>query len=380
VDTENLVGIVYKGGEGSGHHDHQGRPGEVGGSLPSGAAGVAEASKDVARSKYGVRVSRGDILDMSPEEVHAQLRAEYERAQGHGLRIAHQEDSVLSLMLESSRGNTDANKTWGLGISITEEEFVENWTKIIEEAGGDPDPRFVLATIRDINDAVEAGWLEVPDNVIIVIRRHSPSFDNNSQANYSHSIKGGSNPTGKIQIFQNAGEQGDEINAGQGKTYKTLEEWLAQDRKTQPLISEDMWDRATFTSNYLGDGMGAIVLHELGHHWENEMGAEAQTHMRSQELLDWGWRSMEKATPEYEQYWETSKRVAKMISFYATDSPGELAAEAYALSKHPDYETMSEYRRKFVEHMLYGTGEPLPRMKIEQSPAAQWLEEIEAEA
>jgi len=378
MDIENLVGIIYRGGEGSGHHEHQGRPGKVGGSLPSGTGRhdvppmrprQPGQEMEGRRSKYGVRVTSADILEMSPEEVQTQIQDEYERAGGHGIRIAHEQKNVIDMMLQNAKDTVDPTKTWGIGIDTTEEEFIGNWERIINEAGGDADPRFVLATIRDINDAVEAGWLEIPEDVVIVIRRNNPNFDNNSQANYN---------MGRVQIFQNVGEQGDDVNASFGKSYLTLENWLEKDRKTKPLESDDWYGRATFTSEYFGGGMGAIVLHELGHHWDHT-GDEGGTGMRAQELLDWGFRSWERATPERDQYDETSRRVTKLISSYATDAPGELAAEAYAISKHPDYETLSEYRRKFIEHMLLGTGEPLPRMRVGKGPAAEWLEEIKAE-
>jgi hypothetical protein len=44
--------LIGKGGEGSGHHDHEGRPGEVGGSLPSGVSGGAAKVSDDVERKY----------------------------------------------------------------------------------------------------------------------------------------------------------------------------------------------------------------------------------------------------------------------------------------------------------------------------------------
>jgi hypothetical protein len=48
MPTEKLI---QRGGPGSGHHGHRGRPGEVGGSLPSGAAGP---SKPLGKTEVGI--------------------------------------------------------------------------------------------------------------------------------------------------------------------------------------------------------------------------------------------------------------------------------------------------------------------------------------
>ncbi|MFA5035710.1 MAG: hypothetical protein WC479_00845 [Candidatus Izemoplasmatales bacterium] len=59
--------IILKGGAGSGHHGHKGRPGEVGGSLPKGAS----AAKKVREVKFL-------NADEVPEEHKNQIRQELE--------------------------------------------------------------------------------------------------------------------------------------------------------------------------------------------------------------------------------------------------------------------------------------------------------------
>jgi len=55
VDGAKYPFFRIRGGPGSGHHGHKGRPGEVGGSLPSGAAGGGSAENPVIDSETGFR-------------------------------------------------------------------------------------------------------------------------------------------------------------------------------------------------------------------------------------------------------------------------------------------------------------------------------------
>ncbi|NIM22471.1 MAG: hypothetical protein GTN64_08685 [Candidatus Latescibacteria bacterium] len=348
--------LIDRGGPGSGHHGHRGRPGEVGGSLPSGAVAVEDVSAE--KSRHGVRINHADILDLTEDQVVEQIEFEYKRAHELGIKnIEYERDKVLQSMMEHSRGNHPPDRNFGWGNDMTPEKFIENWTRIIEEAGGDPDPKFVLAVLRDINDSVEAGWLEIPDNVNIVIRRVNDDFDGAAAANYSSGDARGSNRNGKIQIFQTPQDQGDAVTADfDVMKLSSLEDWLKKDRKMTEF--DDRWG-STFTSEYFGGGMGATVLHELGHAWDDgeipDNRKDNKEWARSQELLAWGFRSAEKGTPEYDHWWESKKKASAMISFYASEYPNELVAEAYSLYRHPNFENLPDERKRYIEHILYGT-------------------------
>ena len=58
---------IERGGPGSGHHDHEGRPGEVGGSLPSGQAGSKPAPQG------GSRVAEADAPYVDEDEYRPKL-------------------------------------------------------------------------------------------------------------------------------------------------------------------------------------------------------------------------------------------------------------------------------------------------------------------
>jgi len=99
VDTENLVGIVYKGGEGSGHHDHQGRPGEVGGSLPSGAAGAATDEAKISIPRTYKSAEFGARLDKQIDAVEKILG----RLPNDVILITDDVDAAIKAVLESEQ-------------------------------------------------------------------------------------------------------------------------------------------------------------------------------------------------------------------------------------------------------------------------------------
>ncbi|MCK5548198.1 MAG: hypothetical protein KAI64_04240, partial [Thermoplasmata archaeon] len=309
------------------------------------------------RSKYGVRENNDDILNMSPEEVDQALETEYERARelGYGDQLEHRADAMIEKMLEAAYTNADPSRNSGVGINISEEEFIQNWKRNIEGGGGEVDPRFALRVIRDINDAVDAGWLEIPDNVLIVIRRENKDFDRGSQAHWAGASAFMEGATGKVEIFQNVEAQGDSINkalypdAGQ---YNTLEEWLGKTKEPAELSPEGPYAGVTFTGYYFGGGMGAVVLHELGHRFDDESMVKVEGGYRSlsipaQGRLDWGYR-YSKDEDQKEQYNQTSRLAKEMVSYYATESPGEFVAEIYSISNHPDFDSLGDYRKEYI--------------------------------
>ena len=78
-DLNRLVArtLEEKGGEGSGHHDHAGRPGEVGGSAPSGVAAIGEYDPDPRYEDYDTREGKRFRIDTDREHLIDQFRKDH---------------------------------------------------------------------------------------------------------------------------------------------------------------------------------------------------------------------------------------------------------------------------------------------------------------
>lgn len=76
-DEEGIV-IVERGGPGSGHYDHDGRPGEVGGSLPSGDAPSWSAGRHIAVDGYVLWNGKyGELVDQWALEVDGEMATNF---------------------------------------------------------------------------------------------------------------------------------------------------------------------------------------------------------------------------------------------------------------------------------------------------------------
>ncbi|MCK5548881.1 MAG: hypothetical protein KAI64_07680, partial [Thermoplasmata archaeon] len=78
-DLNRLVArtLEEKGGEGSGHHDHAGRPSEVGGSAPSGVAAIGEYDPDPRYEDYDTREGKRFRIDTDREHLIDQFRKDH---------------------------------------------------------------------------------------------------------------------------------------------------------------------------------------------------------------------------------------------------------------------------------------------------------------
>ena len=94
--TEGFMKIVERGGAGSGHHDHEGRPGEVGGSLPSGASGADQAE--------GGRVSEDD-----PVYAEEKLTAAKEEAGKAGKEFENRLERFIDIANNKQLEMTDTD-------------------------------------------------------------------------------------------------------------------------------------------------------------------------------------------------------------------------------------------------------------------------------
>jgi hypothetical protein len=80
-----------------------------------------------------------------------------------------------------------------------------------------------------------------------------------------------------------------------------------------------------------------VATHEYGH---AEANADPDIEMRASQAID-------QLGP---------KEIDSLISKYAFTNPGEAAAEAYTLYKHPDYSALSPRARAVIEYILLGKG------------------------
>lgn len=88
----------------------------------------------------------------------------------------------------------------------------------------------------------------------------------------------------------------------------------------------------------------AVYLHEYGHHIEqNDVGVSRRARVIEAEMDE---------NPEFKDW------IKNNISVYATANSRELAAECFALAVHPEYDTVSDETKKFVEELL---GDKMPR-------------------
>jgi hypothetical protein len=92
---------------------------------------------------------------------------------------------------------------------------------------------------------------------------------------------------------------------------------------------------------------GGIYVHELGHALDRfGTGAEKQAQIASP-----GGRKIDGGVLDFKE-WRTW--VKNNISYYAATNPGELAAEAYAMMKHPDFNWQSDEVKGFVKQIWEG--------------------------
>jgi hypothetical protein len=79
--TTAEIEAIIRGGPGSGHHGHRGRPGEVGGSLPGEGFSLADAPKSFKRDQ--VEKVLIWILDHD-RNLHSDLASNLEQTHTHG--------------------------------------------------------------------------------------------------------------------------------------------------------------------------------------------------------------------------------------------------------------------------------------------------------
>jgi len=86
--------IVVKGGTGSGDYGHAGRPGQIGGSAPSGAIVVHHPSTRLARVRFGKKFSKENLEDVKDSPWHGAFRSNVAHVKNDGDVILKYKETI----------------------------------------------------------------------------------------------------------------------------------------------------------------------------------------------------------------------------------------------------------------------------------------------
>lgn len=296
VEQSLIIGRhhIERGGPGSGHRGHAGRPGEVGGSLPGMSLPMEydtlEIREQIVRGrKLGVEYILG------PENAADFLAEVWQRFQEN--RVVPPPD-ILKKMEEA-----------GL-FDDTYESVRNGW---YEKLAAIPQAKvwFVEKVMKQVNQAVEDFGIENPPPVLI--RWHILNRDDSGAAQYF-------------------GDKYDSNNAYIGI-------WQSNELSGWYHLGPDERD-AALTSQYFENSIQGTYIHEYGHHELDNNSKFANAVINAEAVI------------------ETHKNAIRYnISDYAIERPVELAAEAYSIYRHPRYEEFPERTRQLIDHILFA-GDP----------------------
>jgi GNAT superfamily N-acetyltransferase len=281
---------VTRGGPGSGHFGHEGRPGEVGGSLPSGAAAA--------------EIGGGTVAER------------LERLRSLGVRIGA---TTVDEMIDVQAQNYEQDHGWDE--DHTPEQFYENWRSkydydaVASEA-------FQEYVIEGLESAIAQGIVD-PSELMIVIRKPDPSSHGEDSLTAEHS--------GVIFIYEHEFIETPELMEWSvnhfNESHIPPPEWGSGNPDDWPSTTSQAFDH-----NYAG-----IVAHEVGHSKQTWRG-ENSPYRRAQLYLS------------DENRWD----IKRWVSSYAVTSANEFEAECFALSRHPDFDQFPEQTRRIVNYVIYG--------------------------
>jgi len=363
-DFMDLAGIEERslierapGGAGSGHFEHAGREGEVGGSQPGkggGAKRIGEAadSREVDLPPLTPRPDPADnelLRQEGPDRtVYSPevLEREIIRARSNGLNMSGDEPEEI---IEWMADIYEKQFGWKPDEGYTREAFVDNWKNNFEQGHIIPvDPEFYHRFLVGINDGIESGIIsasDVQDVPILLQKIEQPTTAANARYNINR---------GWIEINQ---------TGWHGLTPEGMDErlWTEGFLKTAAPGSRHegfdggMWMESN-VSEYYEDEMVGHVLHELGHHFhlgDPEKEAAITERARWTHNLDQSLDAQDEATD----------MIKRNISYYASVGLGteesktqELVAECYAIYRHPEYDQWDDASKEVVEYVLFGSG------------------------
>lgn len=263
-------------------------------SLPTPAAPVKPLTGEEIEKHLGIRLkpAPGPRKPFVPAKT---VREAEETAKALGTIVAHRTGDVLELMAE----RYGAAHGWTGG--KTKDGFVKNWKKRIK--GSEPDPEVLLEALNGVNSAVHSGKAAPWPTVI-----RKPIEDNNEDF-----IAGRYMPHEDYLVIYDNGD--------------------AKKNHEPSDITKRLID---VPSAYASDWEGTYV-HEYGHHY---------TIRDRPEIVKRAADRLRDMTPE------TKSRIKDLVSNYATSNDLELAAEAYTLSRHPEFNRRSRESQEFVREIL----------------------------
>jgi hypothetical protein len=335
--------LTLRGGPGSGHFDHEGRPGEVGGSLPddfhsaqkrrSYPDDMQETRRRIERLGGTVAWSKDDLDKLWDSNAKRRMESRLEDFEPEAREYwrGHFEEQVAKEI------RTDKGR--------------HPMTIAFDASGG---RLMVESQARAYLDAYE-GLLQdgaFAESPMALILTPSPSDEELDAFVAKHPTRGA---FAKSEL--NDGAAGKYLSYMRGFwafDYPDLfgvsgQKWWDDEHKGKP-PAWDFTERMSATSMYSPIETG-VILHEYGHHLD-ALDVFPSARKASQRLLSTGAGDIP-AKNAYE------KPVSDNISFYATTNRQELIAECYAMSRHPDYEAKATpHQREIINFVLNGGPAP----------------------
>lgn len=159
----------------------------------------------------------------------------------------------------------------------------------------------------------------------------SPEFKSKASDSIQFAIKDGYAGSDVDYIILKSGEsgyEGGQYDKSLGAVF-IYESAMGGDKQS-------LGDASNISSTFDNEISGTVA-HEYGHHYAESLHPNVETRARAK---------LENATPEEKKF------IKSKISYYAATSPIELAAEAYAMSKHPDFDKQPKEVKSFVRGIL----------------------------
>lgn len=141
----------------------------------------------------------------------------------------------------------------------------------------------------------------------------------------------------KVQVFvrkQTLEEKQTGENAHWDNGFVVISDDVMGELKYRSSVSPLGSDRKTTVKQSYPDLVSGLLVHELGHKYHDD-----NPHIMGNARTMVG---------------TSQKEITTRISSYAATNPKELVAEAYAMSKHPDYSSLPKETRELINKVLHG--------------------------
>ena len=190
-------------------------------------------------------------------------------------------------------------------VQARRDEYMNNWRGILK--GTKADDKYILSVSQDIANELQRG----------AIGNELPFFIRKQSLKINETYVGG--------MYQGDGGW---IN-------------ILQSAKPLPHRSQGITDALASVADSYSTRNSGVVTHEYGHYWAKEVskGTELRASLKIEEL----WQ--DKITRSW---------VKKNISYYATTNAQEMAAEAYTMWKHVDFDLLSAEVKEYILEVLVG--------------------------